>query len=102
MLGISFKISNKYDIILYKDGKLVKIFDDDEEYKQYKDSVDILQELNINYAVKDNNNVSFSINSMFRLGQYIIYMKNDENFPLNDAIVYKKELHENWYYVELE
>lgn len=89
-----------YDIILKRGNETVKIYDNNENYNQYVNLIEILERLQIDFVEKKNNNVIFLINSTFHFGQYIVYMSDVESFQCEYVVTYQNHLFQNWYYIE--
>jgi hypothetical protein len=89
-----------YDVIENDTEKIIDIQEDVEEYLNYKKCIDIMEELDISYLSKDYNNISFTMNSMFGLGQQIVYISDMEKYKFGHPISYTKNIENNWYYIE--
>ncbi len=82
------------------DKKFIDIKQDVDDYLNYKKSIDIMEELNISYISKNYNNISFTMNSMFGLGQQIVYISDMAKYKYGNSISYIKNIENNWYYIE--
>lgn len=95
------KYDSYYEIHIENDIKeFIDIKNDTNDYSSYKNSIVIMEKLDISYISKNYNNISFTINSIFGLGQQIVYISNMEKYKYTNSISSIKNIKNNWYYVK--
>lgn len=80
----------------------IKIDDEDKAYINYSNSIKLMKQFQLRVIRKNDNNVEFEFNSMFGLGQYVVYINDIKEYKRNNSIIKIKKLKKNWYYVEVE
>ena len=97
---VSFKKEKKEVlIIIYEkpDDNLKVIELNKDEKKQYKKTIDLMEQLNIIYISKDEGNISFT---MTKFGQKIVKIENEEIYKWGHKVVEMDKIKNNWYYTK--
>lgn len=98
---IKKQYNSYYEICIKNDTKtFIDIKNDVNDYLNYKRSIDIMEKLDISYISKNYNNISFTMNSMFGLGQQIVYISDMDKYKYGTSISSIKNIENNWYYIE--
>lgn len=92
--------NSSYEVYIDNNTKIIDIKKDENDYLNYKRSIDIMEKLDISYISKNYNNISFTMNSMFGLGQQIVYISDMEKYKYGNSISFVKKIENNWYYIE--
>ena len=92
--------NSSYEVYIDNNKKIVDIKNNVDDYSNYKKSIDIMEKLNISYISKNYGNISFTMNSMFGLGQQIVYISDMDKYKYGNLISSIRNIKNNWYYVE--
>ena len=100
-ISIRKEHDHSYGIFLDNNTKmLINAKDNNDKHYNYINCINIMEKLNINYLCKDDNNVDFTMNSMFGLGQSISFISNMDVYQKNHSINVMRNIEDNWYYIE--
>lgn len=91
--------SNTSYILTLKNNEKIFINSEDSS-TEYINCINIMKTLKITYLSKVDNNIVFMINSMFGLGQSIVFISDIEKYKQSHIITKIINIHDSWYYIE--
>lgn len=72
------------------------------EKKKYANTLKIMNNNMIKRVTKNDENIEFAISSRYGLDQYIVYLKNKENYYFDKNIIRKLKIDDLIYYIEAD